>query len=107
MTTDTIRGCWVPVTCDEADALLDGHGGRYKGWSPISSLTDPDGHYGIPIISTTWWDPAGRVAVRTVRHPRLPGDTRSGDRMTCEHWRGDDTTDDVRHALGLDYEEDP
>ncbi|MHA3723786.1 hypothetical protein ACXR2T_07895 [Leucobacter sp. HY1910] len=79
---------FVQVSCSTADAILCGSrapelgSGRGAAWGsirPSSSLTDPDGEYGSPLVYTEWsFEKNDYVALREYQFP--------GDDRLCEHW---------------------
>lgn len=64
---------WRPVTCREADLIRR----QGAGLTVASSLTDPGGTFGPPVIFTEWW-----WCTEVGQEPVLR-DYRSG---SCTHW---------------------
>lgn len=67
---------YVEISCQEYEDALT------PDLRVSSSLTDPDGVYGSPLVYTEWYDP---VTDRPVLRSYLRG-PRDGER-TCDHWR--------------------
>jgi len=66
---------WRTITCEERDKLLVSGAALFV----FSSLTDPHGNFGAPLIYTEWGYHGPDRAV--LRDYRWPDDSRS-----CEHW---------------------
>lgn len=70
------------LSCQERDDLL----GDYSGWHVAASLTDPNGRFGSPLITTTWGRNDERI--EDIRHPHFgeyaPGT--EGDLEPCKHY---------------------
>lgn len=75
---------WEPITCAESDTLR-------PDLAPLSSLTDPTGDYGAPVIYTEWGTDDGPV-LRDYRWP--------GAETVCAH----PETVCAHYVLGLRYE---
>ncbi len=54
---------WAEVSCHERDGMQD------DMLRPISSLTDPEGEFGSPIIFTEWGFNADHPVIRDYRVP--------------------------------------
>lgn len=63
---------WMEIACVESDAIREGK-------RPVSSLTDPSGTYGTPVVYTEW---AGRDDERPLLRDYLWPDS---DR-DCTHY---------------------
>ena len=63
---------WVAIGCTESDAI------RATNCGVLSSLTDPAGNLGNPIVYTEWGDREGRPILRDYGET-LPG-------STCTHF---------------------
>ena len=70
------RTGWLPITCDESDALR----GRSSGVT--SALTDPEGEFGPGVVYTEWCDGNSAPVLRDYRW--------SDPRRPCEHLAPDD-----------------
>ena len=70
---------WREVDCVERDGIVYPFGKSDETLRCFSSLTDPDGNYGEPLIYTEWGrnDP-DRAVLRDYRWP--------GSGRTCKHW---------------------
>ena len=66
---------WHKVGCRDSDDL------RTQSLSVASSLTDPDGHYGPPVVFTERALAGGTPTLRDYRYPH-------SDRP-CEHYESD------------------
>lgn len=75
---------WVEVTCLAADVI------RRHGMSVASSLTDPRGNFGPPLIFTEWWW-AGTPVLRDYQYP-TPAAVRCAHFVasTTEAWRSEE-----------------
>ena len=69
---------WKQISCDDSDHIWRDSEGSLK---VTSSLTDPDGCYGEPIIFTEWW---------LNNHPLLRNYRKPGKR--CTHYKAIDDT---------------
>ncbi len=47
---------WTPITCVQSDEIRSGK-------RPRSSLTDPNGNYGTPVVYTEWADSTSEAPV--------------------------------------------
>jgi hypothetical protein len=65
---------WQRVPCTVADLMR-----QSNLMTPLSSLTDPDGIYGHPVIFTEWGLLNGSPLLREYRWP-------SDDDRDCEHY---------------------
>ena len=77
---DDLTG-WQQVPCRVADLIRYGNADRKWPLKPFSSLTDPEGEFGRPIVYTEWGVefPEGDAAL--LREYRWP----KGERA-CEHY---------------------
>jgi hypothetical protein len=70
---------WQRVPCIIGDLIR-----AHEQVTPASSLTDPDGIYGAPIVYTEW---ALRDSDEPVlREYRYPGGEGKPDRLPCDHY---------------------
>lgn len=73
------RRGWTRITCQESDEHLSIMGSNAR---VFSSLTDPDGAFGSPVVFTEWGrDDSDEPILRNYRYP-VDG--------SCEHYFYDD-----------------
>ena len=76
------RQGWSRISCEERNehyALAE----RTGGLSPVSSLTDPDGNYGSPVIFTEWGrKDSDEPLLRDYRYPVVG----APDSRPCVHY---------------------
>ena len=84
----TLRG-WREVSCREADLIRR----QGAGLTVASTLTDPDGNFGSPIVFTEWWWGDTTPVLRDYRYPKAE-EYRAG----CTHF--------IAHSSDAAHEED-
>lgn len=62
---------WAPISCASSEELR-------ADKTPVSSLTDPDGTHGTPIVYTEWATDDGTPVLRDYRWPNSSRE--------CEHY---------------------
>lgn len=77
---------WHPLTCEQYETVM----GRHRDmpidvFKVASTITDPDGHYGSPLVFTEWWYMDAPL-LRSYLWGRRDGERR------CEHYGAMDDT---------------
>lgn len=66
---------WAQIPCNVSEWMIQ----RGEDLKPYSTITDPDGLYGPPLVYTEWGSKDGHQPV--LRNYRWPDSDRP-----CEHW---------------------